>query len=131
MDGEVGIIFMRGNDLWIDATPISNAVDYGALKTHDTGHPAYWEQLQERGAVPRDEEYDEIPRGRVTYDTRRKTFLLFLDRCISKRPAMVSRIFATLHLPPIPATEVGGDSHYVCPGCHPSPKDESDEDEDW
>jgi hypothetical protein len=67
MDGMVGIIFMRGNDLWIDSTPVGDAADYGTLKTHDPRSPAYWEQLQERHAVPMDEEYDEVPRGRVTY----------------------------------------------------------------
>ena len=115
MDGKVGIIFMRGDDLWIDCTPVGDAVDYGTLKTHDKGHPSYWEQLQERHAVPADEEYDEIPRGRVTYDTRKKVYLLFLDRCIRERPDVVSRIFMAMHLPPVPATEVGGDSHYICP----------------
>src|ERR1019366_1777258 len=56
MDGKVGIIFMRGNGLWIDSTTVRDAVDYGALKTHDQGHPSYWEQLQERHAVPQEEE---------------------------------------------------------------------------
>ena len=110
MDGKVGIIFMRGNDLWIDSTPVRDAVDYGALKTHNQGHPSYWEQLQERHAVPMDEEYDEVPRGRVTYDTRKQVYFLFLDRCIRERPDIVSEIFMAMHLPPVPATEVGGDS---------------------
>ena len=29
MDGNVGIIFMRGNDLWINSAPVGDAVDYG------------------------------------------------------------------------------------------------------
>ena len=113
MEGKAGIIFVRGDDLWIDSTPVGDAVNYGALKTHEMGHPDYWEELQRRGSVPRDEEYDEIPRGRANFDTRKETWYLFLDRCIRERPEMVSRIFEALHLPPEPATKVDGDSHYV------------------
>ena len=87
MDGKVGIIFMRGDDLWIDCTPVGDAVDYGTLKTHDKGHPSYWEQLQERHAVPADEEYDEIPRGRVTYDTRKKVLVASQVIDLWKEPA--------------------------------------------
>jgi len=128
MDGKVGIIFLRRNDLWIDSTPVHDAVDYGALKTHDKGHPSFWEQLQERRAVPQEEEYDEVPRGRVTYDTRKKVYFLFLDRCIQERPDIVTKIFMAMNLPPVPETEVGGDSHYICPGCRRHSKEIDDED---
>ena len=131
MDSEVGIIFMRGNDLWIDSTPVNAAADYGNLKTHERGHPAYWEHLQESHSVPRDEEYDETPRGRATFDTRSGIYYLFLDRCIRERPDMIARIFQTLRLPPSPATEVLADSHYICPWCRPKTAYEGDEDEDW
>lgn len=33
----VGIVFMRGNDLWIDSTPVCDAVNYGQLKTQEEG----------------------------------------------------------------------------------------------
>src|ERR1035438_22450 len=79
---EVGIIFIQGNNLWIDSTPVNIAVDYGALKTHEKGHPDYWEELQRRGVVPSDVEYDEVPRGRVTYAPKLGRALLFLDGCI-------------------------------------------------
>lgn len=123
MDGKVGIIFMRGGRLSIDGTPVADAVDYGALKTHLKGHPDYRAELQTHGAVPLDEEYDEVPRGRVTYDTKKKLYYLFLDRCISRRTERVSQIVKAMHLPPSPATEVLADSHCRCPGCMKS--------EDW
>lgn len=122
MDGHVGIIFVRGSDLFFDSSATADAVDYGALKTHEKGHPEFWAELQQKWLVPRDEEYDEVPRGRVTYDTRKNVYYLFLDRCISERPKMVARIIEALHLPPKPATEVLSDSHYKCPGCFRSRK---------
>jgi hypothetical protein len=66
----VGIVFMRGDDLWIDSTLVSHAGDYGELKTHEKGHADYWEELQAQHLVPADEEYDEVSRGRVSYDKR-------------------------------------------------------------
>jgi hypothetical protein len=129
MNGKVGVIFLRGDTLSIDSAQVNDAVDYGDLKTHENGHPDFWEELQVSGAVPRDEEYDEVPRGRVTYHTRKRLYYLFLDRCISERSEMVSRIFSAIQLPPPPATVVLGDSHYVCPGC--MPKSRHKDDEDW
>ena len=66
----VGIVFMRGDDLWIDSTLVSHAGDYGELKTHEKGHADYWEELQAQHLVPADEECDEVSRGRVSYDKR-------------------------------------------------------------
>jgi hypothetical protein len=129
MESAVGIIFMRGDDLWIDSTPVSAAADYGDLKTHEKGHPDYWEQLQECRSVPQDEEYDETPRGRATFDARKNIYYLFLDRCISDRPEMIARVFQVLRLPPSPATEILADSHYICPGCRP--KTACEDDEEW
>jgi len=127
---EVGIIFLYGNRLFIDSTPISDAADYGALKTYEKGHPDYWEELQRSGVVPRDIEYDEVPRGRVTADPRRGTFLLLLDRCIRSRQDLVDHIRELMHLPAGSETEVSRDSHYVCPGCRPMHQPE-DGDDDW
>jgi hypothetical protein len=127
---EVGIIFLYGNSLWIDSTLVNDAADYGELKTHEEGHPEYWEELQRRGVVPREFEYDEVARGRVTADPKRGTFLLLLDRCIRSRQDLVDHIREVMHLPAGSATEVSGDSHYVCPGCRPMHQPENG-DEDW
>jgi hypothetical protein len=114
---KVGILFVHDNYVWIDSTPVAQATLYGDALTHDKGHDAYWEELQASGSVPWDEEYDECPRGRVCYDTKTKTFHLFLDRCILKRQELVERIICAMNLPPGRLTEIELDSHYRCPGC--------------
>ena len=114
---KVGILFVHEEYPWIDSTPLDEAVLYGEVLTHDKGHDAYWEELQASGSVPRDEEYDGCPRGRVCYDTKTKTFHLYLDRCILKRKEMVERIIRAMNLPPEISTEIRLDSHYRCPGC--------------
>ena len=114
---KVGILFVHDNYPWIDGTPVTEAIPYGYVLSHDKGHDAYWEELQACGSVPRDEEYDECPRGRVCYDTKTKTFHLYLDRCILGRKEMVERIIHTMNLPLEPSTQIQLDSHYRCPAC--------------
>ena len=128
MESSVGIIFLFGNSVFIDSTPVSSAIPYGDLRTHEKGHPDYWQELQSHRAVPTDVEYDEVARGRVTWNPRKGIALLMLDRCILSRPDLVEEIRERMHLPGGTATEVSRDSHYFCPGCRPQPKDD---DEDW
>lgn len=96
---------------------MEQATLYGDVLTHDKGHDAYWEELQVGGSVPRDEEYDEHPRGRSCYSTKTKTFHLYLDRCILSRKDMVEKIIGAMNLPLESLTEIQLDSHYRCPGC--------------
>jgi hypothetical protein len=110
----VGVFFVHGGNLWIDATPVDEAILYGDMKTHDRGHEDFWEQLQSRGVAPGDEEYDECPRGRVCYDTKQRIFHLYLDRCIRENKDIVSRIIRAMNLSSV--TRVDLDSHYRCPG---------------
>jgi hypothetical protein len=114
---KVGILFVHDGYPWIDSTPVSEGVPYGDVLTHDKGHDAYWEELRASGSVPRDEEYDECPRGRVCYATKTKIFHLYLDACILKRKDLVERIICAMNLPPETSTETRLDSHYRCPGC--------------
>jgi hypothetical protein len=111
----VGVFFVHGDNLWIDATRVDEAILYGDMKTHDRSHEDFWERLQANGGVSRDEEYDECPRGRVCYDTRQRAFRLYLDRCIADNKNAVSRIIRGMNLPP--ATRAELDSHYKCPRC--------------
>jgi hypothetical protein len=117
---KVGIVFVHEGRLWVDCTPIDDAILYGEVLTHDRGHSDYWQELQTCGAVPRNEEYDEVPRGRVCYDTRSRVYHLYLDDCILRDREMVKKIIRAMTLPSA-RTEIDTDSHYRCPGCmfHP------------
>ena len=68
------------------------------------------------GAAPSDTEYDEVPRGRVVYDTKTRKYTLYLDRCILKNKGLVSRITSGMNLPEN-NTDAATDSHYRCPAC--------------
>ena len=113
---QVGIIFLVKGKLWIDSTPVTEAEGYAHFKIHERDHHQYWGQLQRMKAVPAEVEYDEVPRGRVVYDTQTRKYTLYLDRCILKNKKLVSRIMAEMNLP-FEKTETNTDSHYRCPAC--------------
>jgi hypothetical protein len=114
---KVGIIFLVGHKLLIDATPVSDAEDYGEFKIHDLGHDRYWDRLVKKSVVP-GSDYEEYPRGRVVFNKKTHQHTLYLDRCILKKLGVVKKIMSEMSLPPN-NTKISRDEHYRCPGCSP------------
>jgi len=112
---QVGIVYLVGDKLWIDSTPIAGAGHYGDSAIHERDHISYWAELVKTGSVP-DSEYEEPPRGRVAYNRKTGKYTLLADRCILGRKSLVSQILSRMHLPP-KDTETGTDSHYRCSRC--------------
>ena len=112
---KVGIIYLVGDKLWIDATPLTDAGRFGDFAIHECDHYQYWAQLVSSGAVP-DAEYEEHPRGRVAYNEKTGKYTLLADRCILGRKRLVRKILSRLHLP-VRGTETATDSHYRCFRC--------------
>jgi hypothetical protein len=108
----VGIIYLVGRKLLIDATPLSQAARHRDHFIHERDHIEYWAQLVSTGAVP-DDEYEEHPRGRVAYNEKTGKYTLLADRCILGKKSLVAKIVARLNLPP-KNRETGTDSHYRC-----------------
>jgi hypothetical protein len=111
----VGIIFLVGDKLLIDSTPLSQAGHCGHLLIHERGHDEYWGQLFKMGGVP-GAEYEEYPRRRVAYDTKRGKFTLLADKCILDKKSIVSKIVSVMKLP-VGGTETDTDPHYRCYRC--------------
>jgi len=128
---EVGIFFVYNGKPFIDGTPVSEAEGYGAFKTHGRGHDAFWRELQRNGIVPPGVEYDEVPRGRVGYDTKEGKFYVFADPCILKNERLLDKIESDMSLPSAKTAPPKGDPHYKCPGCRKSKKQLRQEEEDW
>ena len=64
---KVGIIYLVGDKLWIDATPLAEAGRFSDFAIHERDHSQYWPQLVRSGVVSV-AEYEEYPRGRVAYN---------------------------------------------------------------
>jgi len=112
---KVGIIYLVGSKLWIDATPLTEAGHYGDSAIHERDHISYWSELVKSGKVP-NSEYEEFPRGRVAYDEKTSKYTLLADKCILSRKNIVRKILSRMSLP-ISGTQTDTDLHYRCFGC--------------
>lgn len=112
---QVGIFWLVGKSLLLDTTPLSRAEKYGDFKIHSGNHISVWEKFREAKNVPAEMEYEEAPRGRVTFDVKNHRFRLLADRCILRRKEIVAKIKTQMHLPK--NTSESTDSHYRCFSC--------------
>lgn len=111
----VGIFWLYEANLLIDGVPLAEAEHWGEYRNYQLGHQDLWSRYQRSGLAPRAVEYDDVPRGRVVFDSVHRRFFLYADRCILRQTAVVNRIRSELNLPP--ETEAGADEHYRCPRC--------------
>jgi len=128
----VGIFFLYENRLLVEGTPVKEAQPYGEFMGHSNGHPNFWRNLQRNKIVPQEVEYDEVPRGRVGYQTKEGKFYVFLDPCILANQKMVDQIKRKLNLPSADTVPPTLDAHYHCPGCKKKTKEQLEEEQaDW
>ncbi len=111
----VGIVYLVGDKLWIDATPVNRAMNVGDYVLHEHDHQRYWERLAKQKAVPHTG-YERFPRGRVSYNRKSGKFTLVADPCILHKQSAVRAIFSRMHLA-TRDTEMGTDKLYQCSGC--------------
>jgi hypothetical protein len=125
----VGIFWLVANRLIVDASPLSEAEPYGDCLGHRLSHIRYWAILRKTGVVQPELEYDDFPRGRVTYNAKKQEFYFLADTCILKDKAKVAKIKKLMYLPA--STIVDTDLHYKCPGCDKSESKREQEEADW
>ena len=114
-NGKVGIFWLIGKHIVIDTAPLSEAGNYGDFKIFENDHVTLWDELEKRGEVPRDSEYEEHPRGRVIFNTKTQQFNLLLDRCILRKKSVVKKLLRLMCLPD--DTPLSTDEHYRCFRC--------------
>jgi hypothetical protein len=111
----VGILFVVNDRVLVESSQLSEAELGAEFADHRRGHEAFWSELQNEGRVPRDQEYVEFPRGRSVFNRLTGRHVLYLDKCIIKRPDLVREIKRRLQLPA--RVEILTDPHYRCPVC--------------
>jgi hypothetical protein len=112
----VGIFWLVNGRLIIDSTQVSGAESYGDCLTHARSHLKYWTELQRKGVVPPEVEYEELPRGRVVMDGKTGRFIVWGDRCILRRKSLRKQVLTSFHLVDCEA-DFRSDEHYRCFGC--------------
>jgi hypothetical protein len=121
----VGIFWMLPDGRLIaESSSLSAAEKYGNCLTHSGSHIDAWAELQMNGQVAADVEYEEYPRGRVSFEIREDRFLIMADRCILCRKDLVRKIKMLMNLTG-KQTEVSPDLHYRCSRCLYGPPEEN------
>jgi hypothetical protein len=63
---------------------IENGLNYGDFIIAHEAHYETWETLKKQNKVPKESEYDDIPRGRVLYNRVQKRYKVFTGKWITK-----------------------------------------------
>ena len=113
---EVGIFWVLGKRILLDTTPLIRAEAWAEFRTHPRDHITMWGVYQNAGVVPEEMEYEDVPRGRVGYNTKTTEYLLLADRCILKNKSLVNRIMGKMNLSH-KNTKIDSDAHYRWAKC--------------
>lgn len=100
---------------------INDAVDYGDHLIAEIGHAEFWQDLNAEGAAglenmglptaPAFFEYEDYPRGRVSFHRPTRRFLILADRKLHT-PRYIDEIVRTFGIDP-DRNDVVADEHYV------------------
>ena len=112
---EVGIFWVVDGRLIVVGAWLEEAGTTGRFAHYPVPPEKEWSAIQRVGAVPRDMEYDDPPRGRVDFDKVTQKFHLYADACILKSNALLDKIRKDLNLPP--EIVILADNLYQCRQC--------------
>lgn len=108
----VGIFWIFKGKLLHSETALADGVAYGDAVNGRLNHIDYWPILQRQhpGLIPL--EYLEIPRGRVIFHRKTRTFQVFMDKalCTARNKRLILKAF---HLPKNRTVFRTDDPHYT------------------
>ncbi len=114
----VGLFFYIDSDEldyhnWIyHVTSEEKAEKYGDFLIDPAGHDKLFDQAFKN--VPDHIEYFDFPRGRVVFDTKSESHIIYIDKCLADEADHIAKSFFIKKY-----TVDTDDEHYVCPGCIP------------
>jgi hypothetical protein len=111
----VGIFWVVDGRLIIVGAWLEEARTTGRFAHYPVPTEKEWSAIQRVGAVPRNLEYDDPPRGRVDFDKVTQKFRLYADACILKSNAQLDKIRRDLNLPA--DILILADNLYQCSRC--------------
>ena len=90
----------------------------GGFKDYRGAHVEHWREVQKRYPELKAQEYETIPRGRVTYSGQEDVYSLLLPSAEAKNSKLVARLIAAFGLRKVRA-RVLADQHYDPPSKAP------------
>ena len=90
--GEVGIFWLYDNSVLQQSVPFTQGDDYGDYVNGKEDHYTFWRSFQRIYPSLQSMEYDEIPRGRVVYSKKDKTFYVYGSKKFMKDTKNKNRV---------------------------------------
>lgn len=108
---EVGIFFVLNGVVMQSSLPYTEGVVYDKFITGPADHYSFWEQAQKWNLHLQSLDYEEVPRGRVVYDSVSKTFVVYASKAFVNDPKLRSLILSEFSLRSA-VTKFKSDEHY-------------------
>jgi hypothetical protein len=109
--GHVGIFWIYKKEVLADSVPWPEGESYGDHVNGLSDHYTYWPTLQRQQSELRRYEYEQVPRGRVVYNTKTATFTVLGSERFIRDEAQRAMVLEAFHLPP-DQTRFKADEHY-------------------
>ena len=110
----LGIFWIDGENVISYSVPLDRAEHVGGFANYPHGHAQLWPLVVRSYPRLRGKSYDQVPRGRVTFETAVERFRLLVPRAVAIDQAIVERLTRRFQLPP-ERTRVVADAHYDPP----------------
>jgi hypothetical protein len=109
--GRVGIFWIFKGRVLADSVPPAEGEEYGEFVNGLSDHCNHWSTLQKQLPELRRYEYEQVPRGRVVYNTVADTFAVYGSERFVRNESQRAMILDSFQLPP-DRTRFQADEHY-------------------
>lgn len=125
-NAEVGIFWVRKNNTLLGVSePVEDSLNYGGFATYSNDHIRVWKKLKNDINAPKSwrySEYEEVPRGRVVFDLKKKAFVIYGPSHLVGDAAFKKNALSYFNIPASSAS-FKSDPHYEM--------STEEDDEDW
>ena len=90
--GKIGVFWIVNSKVDGFKEPVENGEDYGDTIQPSFDHYTFWSKFITRYPILKLKEYDEVPRGRVVYDKKKKRFMILSSEEVLKNKKLVESI---------------------------------------
>ena len=96
--GEVGIWWLYKGALIRSSVPITKGEEYGDFLNGHTDHYNFWDQVLRTNPDLLGYDYVDIPRGRVVYNKKTNTFIIYTSAMLVKNRNLRSLVLKNFNL---------------------------------
>lgn len=98
MEESVGVFWIFENRIYFESQSVNDIEAIHCFKDSDLSHYEVWEKIRKQNPSFYLYEYEEIPRGRMVYQTDKRQFIVYCNENILQNKESRGLILANFHL---------------------------------